>query len=47
MLVCAGILILSLIDFVLRDALLAWQAHLGGFVAGAVLTRALATRETP
>ena len=45
-LVCAGILILSLIDFVLRDALLAWQAHLGGFVAGAVLTRALATRET-
>ena len=41
-LVCGTLLILSLVDFTLRDSVLAWQAHLGGFVTGAALTLALA-----
>lgn len=37
-LLCAVILALSLVDFTLRDAVLAWQAHLGGFVTGLILS---------
>ncbi len=37
-LICTAILVLSQIDLALRDAVLAWQAHLGGFIVGALLT---------
>lgn len=47
--ICIVILTLSLVDFTLRDAVLAWQAHLGGFVTGLVLTLATgaASRQSP
>lgn len=35
---CVGIMALSLVDFTLRNAVLAWQTHLGGFLAGAIVT---------
>lgn len=37
-LACVGLVGLSAIDFVLRGSFVAWQAHLGGLVVGAVLT---------
>ncbi len=43
-LICAAILALSAVDFVLRDAVLAWQAHLGGFLTGALLTWTIVPR---
>lgn len=42
-LICAAIAGLSVLDYILRDAVLAWQAHLGGFIAGAALAAALPT----
>ncbi len=39
--ICALIVALSILDYILRDAILAWQAHLGGFLAGAALTWAI------
>lgn len=39
--ICGVLLVLSVVDFALRGGVLAWQAHLGGFVTGAVLTVAL------
>lgn len=43
-LICAAILGLSLVDFILRDAVLAWQAHLGGFLTGGLLTWTIGPR---
>ncbi|ETX13229.1 hypothetical protein OCH239_12690 [Roseivivax halodurans JCM 10272] len=42
--ICALIVMLSFLDYLLRDAILAWQAHLGGFFAGAALTWAILAR---
>lgn len=39
--ICVGLFALSLVDFTLRNAVLAWQAHLGGFLIGVALTAAL------
>lgn len=42
---CLGLALLSVADYILRDAVLAWQAHLGGFVAGAFLTMQTRSRD--
>lgn len=41
--ICIAVLLLSVLDAALRQSALAWQAHLGGFLAGAALA---ATMET-
>lgn len=45
--ICLAILVLSLLDLALRQAALAWQAHLGGFLAGVVLTATIDTAGAP
>ncbi|WOI58392.1 rhomboid family intramembrane serine protease [Palleronia sp. LCG004] len=43
-LLCLLLTVLSVADYVLRDAILAWQAHLGGFVGGALMAAFSRTR---
>ena len=38
--VCTALIALSILDYVLRDAVLAWQAHMGGFLTGAAIKAA-------
>lgn len=44
--ICGAVLALSVLDVVLRQAALAWQAHLGGFLAGAALTGVMESEPT-
>jgi membrane associated rhomboid family serine protease len=39
--ICSAIIALTILDYAIRNTLLAWQAHLGGFIAGASLAAAI------
>lgn len=39
--ICVAIVLLSMVDLIMRHAVLAWQTHLGGFLAGAAVTVAV------
>lgn len=43
-LLCLGLAALSTADYLLRDTILAWQAHLGGFLGGALMAALCRTR---